>query len=273
MSICSFCVVVHARQGKTKAHVLSEISSVLKAQEDLEHKLALVRETTMEQTRRRTAEEEEIEREKQMVSAQFKAEEEKRMREVEERERELEEKAAQLAKEAALMKAAAEEKAAQLAKEAALMKAAAEQEGQLRKAEEEHRMRELEAARERIKAVSEEEARRWKADEDELVFEKQHLEETLARVKVVMPFNSVLNNSASSNLASPRSPQLTHPDATIVIDQEASRLSATASGTSSMAFLRVLGVNYQVAFCPCVHVLFPCLCMCVYVCMCMKTYR
>ena len=37
----------------------------------------------MEQTRRRTAEEEEIEREKQMVSAEFKAEEEKRMREVE----------------------------------------------------------------------------------------------------------------------------------------------------------------------------------------------
>ena len=159
-----------------------------------------------------------------------------------------------------------EAKVAQLAKEAALMTAAAEEEGRLRKTEEEHRMRELEAEQERIKALSEEEARRWKADEDELVFEKQHLEETLARVKVVMPFNSVLNNSASSNLASPRSPQLTHPDATIVIDQEASRLSATASGTSSMAFLRVLGVNYQVAFCPCVHVLFPCLCMCV--CMC-----
>ena len=69
MSICSHCVVTHARQGKTKAHVLSEISSVLKAQEDLEHKLALVRETSMEQTRRRTAEEEKIEREKQMVES------------------------------------------------------------------------------------------------------------------------------------------------------------------------------------------------------------
>ena len=206
MSICSHCVVTHARQGKTKAHVLSEISSVLKAQEDLEHKLALVRETSMEQTRRRTAEEEEIEREKQMVSAEFKAEEEKRMREVENCRRELEAKVAQLAKEAALMNAAAEE------------------EGRLRKTEEEHRMRELEAEQERIKALSEEEARRWKADEDELIFEKQHLEETLARVKVVVPFSSVLNSTASSSLTSPRSLPPIHPDVTVAIAQTASHL-------------------------------------------------
>ena len=239
---------MHARQAKTETHVLSEISSVLKAQEDLEHKLALVRESSVEQTRRRTATEDEIESKKRMVSAEFKAEEEKRSREV-------------------------EEKAAQLAKQAAEIKAAAELEGRLRKTEEEQRMRQLEEEQARIKVVLEEEAQRWKADEDELILEKQTLEETLARVKVVVPFSSVLYNSASSSLASPRSLQPTHPDATVVIDQEASRLSATASGTSSMAFLRVLGVNYQVAFCPCVHVLFPCLCMCVYVCMCMKTYR
>ena len=190
---------MHARQAKTETHVLSEISSVLKAQEDLEHKLALVRESSVEQTRRRTATEDEIESKKRMVSAEFKAEEEKRSREV-------------------------EEKAAQLANQAAEIKAAAELEGRLRKTEEEQRMRQLEEEQARIKVVLEEEARRWKADEDELIFEKQTLEETLARVKVVVPFSSVLNSTASSSLTSPRSLPPIHPDVTVAIAQTASHL-------------------------------------------------
>jgi len=63
-AICNFCVITHSRQ--TTCHELSEISILLRAQEDLEDKLAQVRETTLELTLRTTAEEDEIEREKQI---------------------------------------------------------------------------------------------------------------------------------------------------------------------------------------------------------------
>ena len=74
-AICSYCVQMHGRQPETVSHVLTEITSVVREREVLEEKLARVQETSVEQTRRVTAEEEEIEREKQELAAQFKAEE------------------------------------------------------------------------------------------------------------------------------------------------------------------------------------------------------
>jgi len=82
---------MHARQSRTCTHVLSEISLLLKEQENLEEKLARVRETSLEQRNRIKAEEDKCEREKQELShaaemklAQVKAEEAERVRELEE---------------------------------------------------------------------------------------------------------------------------------------------------------------------------------------------
>ena len=160
-------------------HELSEISILLRAQEDLEDKLAQVRETTLELTLRTTAEEEEIEREKQILAARFKAEEEERQRKV-------------------------EEEAVQLAKEVARIKAAAEVETRRRRAEEGKSMLKLEEKQARIKAASEEEARRRKIAEGKLILEKQKLEDALGKVKVVVPLASPRSNLAPET-TSPRS--------------------------------------------------------------------
>ena len=141
-AICSLCVYMHSRQPPTVSHALTEITSVVREREVLEEKLARVQETSVEQTRRITAEEEEIEREKQELAAQFKTEEESRQRELEQ------------------IQAAAEE----------------------RKAEEQRRMRALEEESARLKAAAEQEAERRKGEKDEILLQKQQLEEALARV-------------------------------------------------------------------------------------------
>jgi len=141
-AICSPCVYMHSRQPQTTSHALTEITTVVREREVLEEKLERVRETSVEQTRRSTAEEEKIEREKQELVAQFKAEEERRQRELEQ------------------IQAAAEE----------------------RKAEEQRRMRALEEESARLKAAAEQEAERRKGEKDEILLQKQQLEEALARV-------------------------------------------------------------------------------------------
>jgi hypothetical protein len=146
-AICSLCVYMHSRQPPTVSHALTEITSVVREREVLEEKLARVQETSVEQTRRITAEEEEIKREKQELAAQFKTEEESRQRELEQ------------------------------------IQAAAEERAHGRKAEEERRMRALEEESTRLKANAEQEAERRKAEEDEILQQKQKLEEALARVQ------------------------------------------------------------------------------------------
>ena len=71
-------------------------------------------------------------------------------------------------------------------------------------------MRDLGEEQARIKAVSEAEARRRQAEEDELVLEKQKLEASLAKVKVVAPLvnTSALNVSAFEKLVQPALPLL-----------------------------------------------------------------
>jgi len=155
-AICSYCAQMHGRQPQTVSHALTEITSVVREREVLEEKLARVRETSMEQTRRITAEEEEIEREKQELAAQFKAEEESRQREL------------------------------------AQIQAAAEEMAHGRKAEEARRMCALEEESARLKANAEQEAERRKAEEDEILQQKQKLEEALARVQA-HSFRSVLS--------------------------------------------------------------------------------
>jgi len=168
-AICNFCVIAHSRQAQSMCHELCEISVLLRAQEVLEDKLAQVRETKLEETLRTTAEEEEIEREKQTLSARFKVEQEEREREV-------------------------EEKASLLEQEVARIKVAAEEEARRRKAEEEESMLKLEEKQACIKAASEEKARHRNTAEGKLILEKQKLEEALAKVKVVVPLTSPRSN-------------------------------------------------------------------------------
>ena len=123
-AICSPCVYMHSRQPQTVSHALTEITSVVREREALEEKLARVQEISVEQTRRIAAEEEEIEREKQELAAQFKAEEERRQRELEQ------------------------------------IQAAAEEAAHGRKAEEERRMRALEEESARLRDNAEQEAER-----------------------------------------------------------------------------------------------------------------
>jgi len=158
-AICSVCVYMHGRQPQTVSHALTEITSVVWEREALEEKLARVQETSVEHTRRIAAEEEEIEREKQELAAQFKAEEERCQREFEQ------------------------------------IQAAAEERAHGRKAEEERRMRALEEESDRLKANAEQEAERIKAEEDEIMQQKQKLEEALARVQA-HSFRSVLSSTS-----------------------------------------------------------------------------
>ena len=153
-AICSSCVHMHGRQQLS--HALTEITSVVREREILEERLAHIQETSVEQTRRITAEEEEIEREKQKLAAQFKAEEKRRQHELEQ------------------------------------IQAAAEEEAHGRKADEERRMRALEEKSARLKANAEQEAERRKAEEDEILQQKQKLEEALARVQA-HSFRSMLS--------------------------------------------------------------------------------
>ena len=153
-AICSVCAVVHARQVKSKHHVLTEISVLLSAQQDLEKKAARVREDALEHTRRMQAEEDAREREIQ----------------------ELEAAKAKAASEAAEMKAAAEREA--------------ERRSQEIEREAERRSQELEAARMKaeseaaeMKAAAEKEAERRKEEENQILLEKHMLEEALARVQ------------------------------------------------------------------------------------------
>jgi len=116
-ALCSPCAIRH-----TRSHELSNLA-VLHAQQDLEDKLSRVRETSLEQTRRSKAQEEEIERQKQKLFSQIKAEEEKRLLE--------------LMKEAATFRSKEEQHLRKLDEEAAQIKAAAEKEARRIKAEEE----------------------------------------------------------------------------------------------------------------------------------------
>ena len=165
-AICSVCAVVHSRQVKSKHHVLTEISVLLSAQQDLEKKAARVREDALEHTRRMQAEEDAREREIQ----------------------ELEAAKAKAASEAAEMKAAAEREA--------------ERRSQEIEREAERRSQELEAARMKaeseaaeMKAAAEKEAERRKEEEDEILLEKHMLEEALARVQA-HSFRRVLSRTS-----------------------------------------------------------------------------
>ena len=189
--------------------MLSEISAVLRARQDIEAKLARAKETSVEQRRRSKAEEDKFEREKQELSyemetklAEFKAEEERRVLKLEE--------------------------------EAARIKAESEAEIRRMKEQEERRRQELEEKAARIKEAAAEEARRTRVEEEKIELERQKLEESIARVKVTVPFSSVLNATASnppSAFASPRSLPPTYTDASIEIDQEAFPTATTVELT------------------------------------------
>ena len=204
-AICSVCVYMHGRQPQTVSHALTEITSVVREREVLEEKLARVQETSLEQTRRITAEEEEIEREKQELAAHFKAEEE-------EIEREKQELAAQFKAEEEKIERKKQELAAQFKaeeerreRELEQIQAAAEERAHGRKAEEERRMRALEEESARLKANAEQEAERRKAEEDEILQQKQKLEEALARVQA----------HSFRSMRSPTSPRTTEVQETI----------------------------------------------------------
>ena len=142
---------------------------MVKARQDLEEKLASIQQTTLEQRQRIQTKEEEFKCARDQVSAKLKAEEEKRRAEL------------------------------------VQMQAASEEEAQRRKDEAEERIRQLEVEAARMKAESDVEMRSAKKVTDELVRERQSLEVSLARVKLVMPLNNVLNYTA---ISSPRpSPQ------------------------------------------------------------------
>ena len=183
--------------------MLSEISAVLRARQDIEAKLARAKETSVEQRRRSKAEEDKFEREKQELSyemerklAEFKAEEERRVLKLEE--------------------------------EAARIKAVSEAEITRMKEQEERRRQELEEKAARIKAAAEEEARRTRLEEEKIELERQKLEESIARVKVTVPFRSVLNATASipsSTFASPRSlPTCTDAGGQVSVEVEKQRI-------------------------------------------------
>ena len=101
----------HTRQRHTHSHALSELSSLLLANEDLEKKLARIRETSAQQERSRRGEEEEKELEKQQLLVQFKAEEDKRLQEAAQRKEEQEKCIRQLEHKAARKRSASEEEA------------------------------------------------------------------------------------------------------------------------------------------------------------------
>ena len=71
---------MHDRQAQTVSHALVEITTVVREREVLEEKLTRVRETSVKQTQRSVAEEEEVEREKQVLAKRMRALEEESAR-------------------------------------------------------------------------------------------------------------------------------------------------------------------------------------------------
>ena len=202
-----FCVVCATRH--TKSHFLTEISVLFEEQRNLEEKLDSTKKTKLELAQRNKAREEEHEREKHKLSAQFCAEEEERRRKLAEEEAELakeeelmrqleqltaerkaeEERRLRELEQCAKRKAEEENRLWELREEASNRKAAMlqlEQDVAERKVQEEKRMQELEDEAERLKAVSEEEARLKNAEEVEIIFEQRKLQQALARVQVAM---------------------------------------------------------------------------------------